>query len=146
MSKTPIYRIWRAMLTRCSNPNSKSFPDYGKRGIRVTDRWRKFENFFADMGLPPKSLTLERVDNDGNYEPSNCIWATRSDQAGNRRMKRRNLIYRTNMSGFTGVYRKRKRWAAQIGIGPNTKYLGSFDTPEAAHDAYLSAAADLRPQ
>ena len=83
---TVEYRTWQAMLRRCRNPRAKSYEDYGKRGISVCERWLKFENFFADMGLKPKGLSLDLIDNDGHYEPGNCRWATASEQARNRRI------------------------------------------------------------
>lgn len=82
---SPIYAIWSAMKARCSNPRLKGYPDYGRRGIRVCESWLIFENFLADMGEPPEGLTLDRIDNDGNYEPSNCRWASTSIQQSNRR-------------------------------------------------------------
>lgn len=80
------YRAWRAMKYRCLNQRCSCYHNYGGRGITVCERWlNSFENFFADMGLPPRGLQLERKNNDGNYEPGNCVWATCREQSNNRR-------------------------------------------------------------
>lgn len=81
-----LYNIWRQILDRCYNPNNPSFPIYGARGISVCDRWLKLENFINDIGYRPLSyLTLDRIDPNKNYEPSNCRWTTKKVQAQNRR-------------------------------------------------------------
>lgn len=91
MSGRPEFYIWSSMRQRCTNKNTKSFKDYGGRGIRVCDRWnekdgRGFANFFADMGpRPSPQASLDRINNMGNYEPSNCRWVTKTIQCRNRR-------------------------------------------------------------
>lgn len=86
MTKTPEYLSWCSMKSRCYNQNAVGFKLWGGRGITVCDRWASsFENFLADMGPRPKGTSLDRINNDGNYEPGNCRWATRSEQRRNSR-------------------------------------------------------------
>jgi hypothetical protein len=108
MSKTRIYGTWCKMIDRCSNPKNKSFFRYGERGITVCNRWMKFENFYADMGLPPQGKTIDRIDNNGPYSKENCHWATGSQQARNRR----NTVFLTH----NGQTKKLADWADELGI------------------------------
>ncbi len=83
---TREYIAWRAMISRCTLVNGKEYEHYGGRGITVCDRWRhSYQNFLSDMGRCPKRMTLDRRNNDGNYEPGNCRWATYHEQALNKR-------------------------------------------------------------
>lgn len=80
------YSTWAAMLSRCRNPNVKEYPYYGGAGIRVCKRWLSFKNFLADLGLRPEGMSIDRFpNNEGNYEPGNCRWATPKQQANNRK-------------------------------------------------------------
>lgn len=94
MSHTPEWHSWAQMRDRCYNSNNKLYKYYGARGVVVCDRWiESFGNFYNDMGkCPPHCSSVERIDNDGNYEPSNCKWATRDEQANNKRNNRQITI------------------------------------------------------
>lgn len=108
----PTLSVWSGMRQRCENPNSPAFPKYGGRGITVCERWRDFEKFVEDMGLRPPGMTIERADNDGNYSPENCRWATRAEQNRN---KRNNV--RLTWNGETKCV---AQWAASTGINLGT--------------------------
>ena len=88
LTGTPEYNSWAGMKGRCLNPKNHKYPSYGGRGITVCERWMTFENFLDDMGNRPSlNYSIERKNNDGNYEPDNCIWATPKQQANNRRKR-----------------------------------------------------------
>lgn len=109
MTKTPTFVSWTRMLQRCYNSKYNRFNDYGGRGITVCDRWRdSFETFFKDMGERPRGLTLERIDNNGNYDPDNCRWATPKEQAENRR----NNVW----IEWQGETKTQADWARQLGV------------------------------
>lgn len=108
MSRTHINSVWRSMLDRCQNPNNVAYRNYGGRGIAVCERWKEFKNFFADMGDRPKGYQIDRINNDGNYEPGNCRWATPRQQQNNKRG--------TRILEFNGKSQSIGDWSLETGI------------------------------
>lgn len=109
-NRTPEYGIWHGMKDRCSNPKSDRWLRYGGRGIRVCERWlNSFENFYADMGPRPSSdHQIDRIDNDGDYEPGNCRWVTRLVNSNNKESSR--------MIEFRGKTQSLSQWAREVGL------------------------------
>ncbi len=113
---TPVYRAWQNMKTRTTNPNCPQYADYMGRGIKLDRRWRNFVEFYRDMGDPPtEHHTLERIDNDGPYTKANCRWATRKEQARNRRS--------SVLLEFGGEIKPLPAWADELGLRPATLWL-----------------------
>jgi hypothetical protein len=108
MYKTRVHQLWRGMLNRCRNEKSASYARYGARGISVCERWLVFENFYADMGNPPDGMSLDRIDNSGNYSPDNCRWATPTVQQNNTRSNR--------VITYDGKTQTVAQWARELGI------------------------------
>lgn len=106
------YQCWSNLIKRCKNCRHKSYYRYGGRGIKVCNRWLKFKNFLEDMGTKPKGLTIERINNNGNYTLQNCCWATRKEQALNRRSNK--------IISFDGQQRTISQWAEKFHIPMRT--------------------------
>ena len=109
LTESAEFRIWTGILSRCQNPNVKAFPLYGGAGVSVCERWLTFGNFLADMGRRPSLIhSVDRINTLGNYEPSNCRWATRKQQANNRRDNIRLT--------FAGQTRTVREWSDTTGM------------------------------
>jgi len=108
-SRSREYYTWQNMRRRCLDAGNCQYKNYGGRGIKVCERWlESFDNFLSDMGEKPRGYTLDRIDNDGNYEPGNCRWATVKDQCAN---KRTTILHTRN-----GVTKCMSHWADEIGL------------------------------
>jgi NTP pyrophosphatase (non-canonical NTP hydrolase) len=113
--KSRTYHIWQHMKRRCFLTTAREYPDYGGRGITVCDRWKNsFELFLKDMGECPSRCSIDRINNNGNYEPSNCRWSTSAEQAINKRSNRMLIV--------GGVSMTAKEWADKVGLLPHTIY------------------------
>ena len=130
MYRTPTWISWNSMIERCTKEHHKSYDRYSK--VEIDPKWlESFENFFIDMGERPNDMTLDRIDNNLGYSKENCRWATRTTQQQN---KRPNYINKNK--GLAGVGTCGKKFAARIKHNGVREYLGSFDTPEEANEAY----------
>ena len=129
-----LYKVWNSIIHRCNNSKNKRYKDYGGRGIKVCDRWLNIENFINDM-YPSyeEGLSIDRIDVDGNYEPSNCRWATIAIQNRNTKKIRKN-----NTSGYRGVCLNNtvKKWVSRITLDGKSISLGYFDNALDAAKAY----------
>lgn len=107
MNRTPTHETWKAMIKRCTYPLAKDWKNYGGRGIKVCARWLEFSGFFKDMGVRPEGMELDRIDTNGDYEPSNCRWVTHAENSANRRLR---------LFEWNGESLPLKEWARRFGI------------------------------
>ncbi len=131
-SKTKSHSIWRNMMSRCYNKKNKSYKNYGARGIIVCNEWHDFliyKKWFEKTNI--KGLTMDRTNNDGNYEPNNIKWKNMSHQAHNNRE-----LNSRNTSGYRGVFKVKKGFISRIKVKGINYYLGTFKTKEKASEAY----------
>lgn len=105
---SPTYTAWQNMLARCARKNHPSYPRYGGRGVTVCERWQDFRNFLDDMGEKPTGKSIDRINNDGAYEPGNCRWSTQREQCRN--------IARNRLITFRGETRCVSEWAEVLGL------------------------------
>lgn len=134
MTKHRLYSVWHGMKQRCYNENDKRYMDWGGRGIKICDLWHNVENFIIDMYPSFKEgLSIDRIDYDGNYEKSNCRWATREIQARNTRKLQSN-----NTSGYRGVtwHERDNKFGVSISVNNKSKWLGYFNTALEGAKAY----------
>lgn len=140
LTNTPEYNSWRSIRDRCLNPTNKNYPRWGGRGIKICDRWQGkygFVNFLEDVGTKPTPQhSIERIDNDGDYEPDNVKWATKTEQAFNRR------VFKNNKSGIPGISfdNRSGTWVVRKTIGlKQRKLLGYFKELEDAKAALVAS-------
>lgn len=126
MTDTSEYHTWQAMKKRCASPKDSAWYLYGARGITVCERWlESFENFLEDMGRKPTlKHSIDRIDNNGNYEPSNCRWANHTQQNFNQRLRK------NHPTGVRGVAfnKKHSKYSATLRVNGQHHYLGSYTT------------------
>lgn len=147
MSGTKEYRTWKKMRQRCGSPTDQRYPYYGGRGIRVCEEWGTFQRFFADMGkAPTKNHSIERLDNNGDYKPGNCVWANASTQNKNRRTNvfltfNGETMCISDWAKKTGISQslirarvKKMRWAVDRAL-TEKPYLGKNQTNKGGFDA-----------
>lgn len=143
-SGTPTFQSWLAMRARCGRESHSDYSSYGGRGIVVCPHWSKFENFLSDMGERPAGTTLDRIDVNGHYEPSNCRWSTASAQQSNKRNNR--------VIAFEGRLKTRAAWMADLGLSRGyldaCKRRGLTEAEAMAHGRFIAnrrASLKARP-
>lgn len=128
-SRTKLYMVYTSIKQRCLNPNNKNYDDYGGRGIKICNEWEKdyitFEKWAIDNGYK-EGLTIDRINNDGNYEPSNCRWSDKKTQVNNQRIRK------DNKTGIKGVFVSGNKFVVQLTIDGKRRYLGTVNTLEEA--------------